>query len=135
MSKTLENLLAISGMPGLYRMKTNRSNGLIVEDLDEGKSQFVSMRKHQFTPLESVAIFTFTDSVELEKVFKTMADKEAELPPVDVKSSNGDLFGYFGEIVPEYDTDRVYPNDIRKVIKWYSFLKDRKMLNFSDEEE
>ena len=84
MSKTLENLLAVSGMSGLYKMKTNRSNGLIVEDLDEGKSQFVSMRKHQFTPLESVAIFTFTDSVELEKVFKTMAEKESDLPVVNV---------------------------------------------------
>jgi hypothetical protein len=133
MSK-LENLLAITGMSGIYRLKTNRNNGLIVEDLDQGKTQFVSLRKHQFTPLESVAIYTASDSVELDKIFQTMMEKEAELPPVDPKSNNDTLFGYFLQILPEYDPDRVYPNDIRKVIKWYQFLKERDMIGSSEEE-
>lgn len=135
MSKKLENLLAITGMPGIYRMKSNRNNGLIVEDLDHGKSQFVPLRNHQFTPLESVAIYTLSDSVELAKIFGIMAEKEASVPPVDVKSSNDTLYGYFEQILPDYDRDRVYPNDIRKVIKWYGFLKERDMINGSGEEE
>lgn len=134
MSNKLEHLLAITGMPGIYRMRANRSNGLIVEDLDHGKTQFVPIRNHQFTPLESVAIYTTTDSVELMKIFLTMAEKEAQVPPVDVKSSNEDLYGYFQEILPDYDKDRVYPNDIRKVIKWYGFLKERGMISDSEEE-
>lgn len=134
MSNKLEHLLAITGMPGIYRMRANRSNGLIVEDLDQGKTQFVPIRKHQFTPLESVAIYTATDSVELMKIFQAMAEKEASLPPVDVKSSNEVLHDYFGEILPDYDRDRVYPNDIRKVIKWYGFLKERGLINDSEEE-
>lgn len=135
MSKKLENLLAITGMPGIYRMKSNRSNGLIVEDLDHGKSQFVPLRKHQFTPLESVAIYTHSDSVELSKIFGIMSEKEATVPPVDAKSSNDALYGYFKQILPDYDRDRVYPNDIRKVIKWYGFLKERDMIHGSGEEE
>jgi hypothetical protein len=121
-------------MSGIYRLKTNRNNGLIVDDLDQGKTQFVSLRKHQFTPLESVAIYTASDSVELDKIFQTMMEKEAELPPVDPKSNNDTLFGYFSQILPEYDPDRVYPNDIRKVIKWYQFLKERDMIGSSEEE-
>jgi len=135
MSKKLENLMAISGMPGIYRMKANRSNGLIVEDLDNQKTQFVPMRKHQFTPLESVAIFTVTDSVELTGVFDRMAELESSTPPVDVKSSNEKLHEYFGQVLPDYDKERVYPNDIRKVIKWYSFLKEKQFFEGSGEEE
>ena len=63
-----------------------------------------------------------------------MSEKEAGLPPVDVKASNQELFDYFAEILPEFDRDRVYPNDIRKVIKWYAYLKDRDLINGSEEE-
>ena len=63
-----KELIAISGVPGLYKMVGNRSNGLIVEDLDTGKRKFVSMRKHQFSPLETIAIFTYTDSIPLIEV-------------------------------------------------------------------
>ena len=58
----LENIVAVSGMPGLYRMAGSRSNGLIIEDFDTGKKRFASIRKHQFTPLESVSIYTLADT-------------------------------------------------------------------------
>ena len=83
----LKDLVAVSGMPGIYRMAANRNNGLIIEDLDTGKRKFAPARKHQFTPLESIAIFTMEqDSIELGKVFQNMLDQLDDNPPV---SANG----------------------------------------------
>ena len=66
----LENILSVTGMPGLYRLITTRSNGIVIEDLDTGKKSFVSMRKHQFTPVESIGIYTYTD---VEDIVEGMA--------------------------------------------------------------
>lgn len=132
----LDNLIAVSGLPGLFRMAANRSNGLIVEDLDSGKRRFVSARKHQFTPLGSIAIFTDDgDSVELANVFRNMRDQFEDLPPVEPTAKSEVLFDYFSNILPNYDPDRVYPGDVKKVIKWFNSLKEKGLLTETDEEE
>ena len=134
----LENYVVVSGMSGIYKMAANRDNGLIVEDMDTGKRKFVSARKHQFTPLESIAIFTITDSVELKKVFQKMLDLMATTAPVSPKSSSKEILEYFTAVLPEFDRDRVHVSDIKKVIKWFNFLNERKLLETvksSDEEE
>ena len=83
----LDDLIAVSGLPGLFRMAANRSNGLIVEDLETGKRRFVSARKHQFTPLGSITIYTDDgDSVELANVFRNMRDQLEDRPPVDANA-------------------------------------------------
>ena len=120
----LSNILAISGLSGLYKMLGNRKNGLIVESLEDGKKKFVPARKHQFTPLESVAIYTLTDTEELPGIFETMRKQLEENPPVNPKADKAELYGYFSKILPTFDEDRVYPNDIGKIIKWFTFLKD-----------
>lgn len=125
-------LVAISGLSGLHQLVTNRSNGLIVEGLEDGKSRFVSARKHQFTPLESIAIYTYEDTIELKKVFTMMSSSEIEIP--EAKSSANDLKSYFEQIIPEYDRDRVYPKDMKKVIKWYNLLQSKGMKTFEEEE-
>ncbi len=132
----LEDLIAVSGLPGLYKMAGNRPNGLIIEDLDTGKRKFASMRKHQFSPLETIAIFTNQDSVSLVEVLKKMYDQKSHTPPVSSKASADDLRSYFEAIVPDHDHYRVYPKDIKKIIKWFTFLDDREMFAAqSDEEE
>ena len=133
----LEDLIAVSAMPGLYRMAGNRSNGLIVEDLDTGKRKFVSMRKHQFSPLETIAIFTLEDSVALIEVLKKMHAIKSDTPPVSPRADSDSLRAYFSEIVPDHDAFRVYPKDIRKIIKWFEFLDARNIFDTvaSDEEE
>lgn len=132
----LDNLIAVSGLPGLFRMAANRSNGLIVEDLDSGKRRFVSARKHQFTPLGSIAIFTDDgDSVELVSVFRSMRDQFDDRPPVEPTAKSEELFDYFADILPNYDPDRVYPGDVKKVIKWFNSLKENGLLTETDEEE
>ncbi len=132
----IQELIAVSGLPGLYKMAASRANGLIVEDLDTGKRKFVSMRKHQFSPLETIAVFTMTDSVALTEVLQKIHALREETPPVSHKSSNDELRSYFREVLPEHDEYRVFPKDIKKIIKWYNFLNDRNLFEqFTDEEE
>ena len=128
----LEKLVAVSGMPGIYKMAANRNNGLIIEDLSTGKKRFASARKHQFTPLESIAIFTDDgDSTELANVFQSMLEKIGTTPPVNTNAKAEELHAYFMEILPNYDRDRVFVGDIKKVIKWFNFLNERNLLSSS----
>ena len=133
----LSNLVAVSGKPGIYRMSANRPNGLIVEDLDNGKKTFVSGRIHQFTPLESISIYTETEenTVELKDVFRKMLEQIESNPPIDVKASADATRAYFEDILPSFDRDRVYVSDIKKLVKWFSFLNDRNLLSLEDEVE
>ncbi len=129
----LEDFVAVSGLPGVFRMAANRSNGLIVEDLDSGKRKFVSARKHQFTPLASIGIYTQDDTEELDVIFKTMMEKSATLAPIPHNSKPAEVISYFKEILPDYDEDRVYLSDMKKVIKWFNFLNDRKLISLEEE--
>ncbi len=136
----LENLVAVSGLPGLFKMAANRSNGLIIEDIDTGKKRFASVRKHQFTPLESIAIYTDDgDSTEITNVFRNMLDQIDDNPPIEAKSSPEQLHEYFADVLPNYDRDRVMTGDIKKLIKWFKFLHERDILmdtlNSNKEEE
>ena len=132
----LENLVAVSGMAGIFKMAANRNNGLIIEDLSTGKKKFASARKHQFTPLESIAIFTDDgDSTELAKVFQYMLEKIGTHPPVSTNSKSEELHAYFAEILPNYDRDRVFNGDIKKVIKWFNFLNERNLVSLSSPEK
>jgi hypothetical protein len=134
--------MSISGLPGLYKMLANRPNGLIVEDIDTKKKRFCSVRKHQFTPLGSVSIYTLMDTVPLKDVFISMRDKLEEHPLPDNSADNEALSSFFSIIVKDYDPERVYPSDIKKIIRWYQFMVEKGILdealteeNTSDEEE
>jgi len=132
----IDEIVAVSGLPGLYKAVTSRNNGMIIEDIDTQKSRFASIRKHQFTPLATVAIYTDDDATEINEVFSTMMAKEESLPVPELKtSSSQDLFKYFGEILPDYDTERVLISDVKKVLKWYTFLKKRDLFPFEATEE
>lgn len=125
----LEKLVVVSGIAGIHRVAANRNNGLIIEDLDSGKKRFASSRKHQFTPLESIAIYTTMDSKELKQVFQSMLDQFEDNPPVNTsKSKAEDIKEYFADILPDYDPDQVHLSDMKKVIKWFNFLKERDLL-------
>lgn len=135
----LENLVSISGMSGLYRIAGNRNNGLIVEDLRTGKKKFASARRHQFTPLESIAVYTDDgESTELRHVFRNMKQQLEDNPPVDPNAGAEELHDYFTDVLPNYDRDRVFTGDIKKIIKWFTFLHENGVLtedNGDDTEE
>ncbi|MDX1666906.1 MAG: DUF5606 domain-containing protein [Saprospiraceae bacterium] len=130
----LENIISVSGMPGLYRVVGNRNNGLIIEELETGKRRFASARRHQFTPLESIAIFTDDgDSIELATVFRNMLQQYEDNPPEDPGADPEKLEEYFADVLPTYDRDRVFTRDIKKVIKWFNLLKENGLLEEQEE--
>lgn len=131
----LDPYVAVSGNPGVFKLVGPRSNGLVVEEIDTNKVKFFSTRKHQFTPLGTVAIYTLEDSEDLKKIFTTMLEQMDENPPVSPSAENHVIFEYFEKILPDFDEDKVYISDIKKVIKWFNFLKERDLLSGSDEEE
>ncbi len=129
-----EKLVAISGMSGIYIVAANRNNGLIVEDVDSGKRRFVSSRKHNFTPLASIGIYSEDDTTELKVVFRNMLEQLETNSPVPANAKPEELHDYFGKVLPEYDRDKVYISDIKKVIKWFGFLNARNLIPTAEEE-
>ena len=138
LNMNLKDFVAVSSMPGLYRLIATRSNGLLIQEIDYEKTKFASTRKHQFTPLETVAIYTDNDSTELKEIFQRIESNLEDLPLPESNSSKEDFFNYFSEILPDYDEERVMISDVKKVIKWFKFLKERNLLileDSSDEEQ
>lgn len=134
----LKDFLSVSGLPGIYRLVGSRSNGLIIEDFAEGKRKFVSSRRHQFTPLESIAIYTDDgESTELKNVFQNMMEQYEDNPPVSPNASSEELKEYFADVLPTYDENRVHIGDIKKVVKWFTFMYEHNLFeeDATDEEE
>ena len=137
----LKDIMAISGLPGLYKMVTSRNNGLLVANMDTGKTKFCSVRKHQFTPLGSIAIYTIVDTIPLKDVLSTMHEQKNDIPLPAEKADKSVLQEYFVQIVPQYDTERVYASDIKKLVKWFRFLEKHELMDAvlaeesTDEEE
>jgi len=130
----LSKFVAISGKSGIFKMLNNKNNGMIAENLETRKKGFYSTRSYQFTPLESISIYTTDEAggAELKTVFKKMLEGDA-IP--DAKASADDLRAYFTKVLPEHDQDQVHISDIKKLIKWFVFLKDRDLLKDEPEEE
>lgn len=133
MEYEFDKLVAMSGQQNLFHMIANRGNGLILEDIGTKKRQFYSMRQHQFTPMASIGIYTDDDSIELKEVFNRMRNSEEALP--ENLNETAGMISYFEKILPEYDRDRVKVNDMKKVIKWFTFLKNQDLLNLLDKTE
>ncbi len=131
-----DEMVAVSGLSGIYKLIANRSNGLIIEDVDTGKRKLAPARKHQFTPLASIGIYTGEeDTAELAVIFREMRDQFEKNPPVASSASGEELSNYFASILPNYDRDRVFSGDIKKVIKWFKFLNERNIIPEEEVEE
>ncbi|MCH2194884.1 DUF5606 domain-containing protein [Kordia sp.] len=136
---SLEKILAISGKPGLYELKTQTRNGFVAESLSDGKKISVSLR-HNVSLLSEIAIYTYTEEIPLGDVLEKVKEKEnGAATSINHKESKAVLTNYFSEVLPDYDQDRVYPSDIKKVIQWYNLLHSKGMTDFtaavSSEEE
>jgi len=129
----LEKLVVISGKSGVFKMLVNKNNGMIAQNLDTQKKGFFSTRSHQFTPLASITVYTTDEKggAELSTVFDKMFDA-GDTP--DTKASADDLRAYFAKVLPEHDQDQVHISDIKKIVKWFSFLNERDLLIGDDEE-
>ncbi|MGH1387975.1 DUF5606 family protein [Kordia sp.] len=130
---SLEKILAISGKPGLYELKTQTRNGFVAESLSDGKKISVSLR-HNVSLLSEIAIYTYSEEVPLGAVLEKVKEKEnGAATSINHKESKAVLTNYFSEVLPDYDEDRVYPSDIKKVIQWYNLLHSKGMTDFTVE--
>jgi hypothetical protein len=130
----LKRILSISGQSGLFKMVAESKNNIIVESLETLKRMPVHSTS-KVSALEDIAIYTENGDVPLKDIFKLISDKENGGPAISPKSSGNELKAYFEMIVPEYDRDRVYISDIKKVLLWYNTLQQKELLDFSETEE
>jgi len=117
----LEGILNISGEPGLFKVVATTKNTIIVESLTDGKRKPISSHS-KANMLEEISLYTYSETKPLTEIFEDIAKQENGKKAISHKSQKNDLTNYFREILPEYDEERVYISDIKKVIQWYNSL-------------
>ncbi|WP_028375826.1 DUF5606 domain-containing protein [Leeuwenhoekiella sp. MAR_2009_132] len=130
---SLDKIVSISGKPGLYHLRAQTRSGFIAESLADGKKMPVGLR-HNVSVLSEISIYTLDGESPLREVFAKIAEKENGGSAIDHKGSKDELEAYFFEILPNFDEDRVYASDIKKVIQWYNLLQKNNLLGEAQKE-
>lgn len=125
---SLEKILAISGKPGLYELKIQTRSGFLAESLVDGKKLNVGLHSN-VSLLSEISVYTFDGELPLGQVFKSIAEKEDNKEAISHKEDKDKLEAYFAEVVPNYDVDRVYASDIKKIINWYNMLITKELIS------
>jgi len=130
----LETILAISGKPGLYKLVSRGNNSLIVETLDAQKKRMPIFGTDKVISLGDIAMYTDDEEVPLRRVFKNIFDKESgKKTSLDYKKASKDeLAAFMAEALPNYDRDRVYPADMKKLAQWYNILIENGVTDFEE---
>lgn len=119
----LSGIISISGMGGLYKVTGQLKNGLVAKSLADGKNVPV-YASNKVSALEDISVFCESDDIPLKDVFQKIADKENNGAAPDAKKTDDKvIIAYFGEVLPDYDRERVYKSDMRKIIGWYNLLQ------------
>lgn len=124
-------IVAVTGIGGLFQLLTTKSDGAIVRNLTDKSTKFIPARVHNVTPIESIEIYTTDENVRLHVVLQAIKDNEATTPIVDAKKAdNNAIKNYFKTVFPLLDEERVYVSDMKKMLKWYELLKANDLLRF-----
>jgi hypothetical protein len=129
----LSGIISISGMSGLYKVVAQAKNGLIVESILD-KKRVAVQSTNKVSSLEDVSIYSTADDVPLKDVFQKIYEKESGKTSIDHKSADAELKKYFKAVFAEYDEERVYVSDIKKVINWYNILQKEGLLEKQPEQ-
>ena len=130
----LSKILSIAGKPGLYEMISNTKNGVLVESLLDGK-RIPAFSHERISSLEEISVFTETDDVPLKQIFHSMFNIMNQQPALSHKSSAKELTAFFASVLPDYDSDRVYVSDIKKMVQWYNLLQSKGLIDLSEDPE
>ncbi|MFT6796444.1 MAG: hypothetical protein ACJART_001585 [Maribacter sp.] len=131
----LEKILSVAGKPGLYELITQTRSGFVAASLIDGKKISVGL-KSNVSVLSEIAIYTLDEELPLREVFLKMQVKEKSgKTSISHKEDKIKLEEYFFEVLPNYDEDRVYASDIKKIINWYNILVDKGIADFTKNEE
>jgi len=132
---SLDKILSITGKPGLYNLVTQTRSGFVAESLLDGKKITVGLRNN-VSVLSEIAIYTLDEELPLREVFQKIQVKEkGGKTAIPHKSEKIKLEEYFFEVLPNYDEDRVYASDIKKVIQWYNILQENGITDFSENDD
>ena len=130
----LETILAISGKPGLYKLVSRGNSNLLVETLDAEHKRMPVFATDRVISLSDIAMYTDTEEVPLRQVMKNIQQKEnggpTSLDPR--KATKQELTAYVAEVLPEFDRDRVYPSDMKKLLTWYNLLLENGITDFDE---
>ncbi|MBQ4229253.1 MAG: DUF5606 domain-containing protein [Bacteroidaceae bacterium] len=130
----LETILAISGKPGLFKLVSRGNRSLIVETLDAQKKRFPAFGADKVISLADIAMYTDEKEVPLREVLNNIKAKESgKTASIDWrKASKDELFAYLGEVLPNFDGDRIYPSDVKKLVQWYNVLIENGLTDFDE---
>lgn len=130
----LKEILAIAGHSGLFKFISQGRNGIIVEGV-ESKKRMNAFAHYKVSSLSDIAIYADSGEVPLRKIFKTIQELEKSGDVLDAKANDTKIKEFFGKILPDYDKDRVYVSDIKKIFTWYTILNRNGINNFEEEIE
>lgn len=126
----LKGILSISGQPGLFKLVAETKNSIIVESLINGK-RMPAYSTSKISSLSDISVFTETGEILLTELFRKIKEKGNV---VSAKASSNEIKAFFNNVLPEYDKDRVYVSDMKKVIQWYQLLDEQNLLIETEEE-
>ena len=124
----VEKILAIAGKPGLYSLKVQTRTGFVAESFLDGKKVTIGLRSN-VSLLSEISVYTQTEEKPLADVLRSIAIKENEGPAISHKEDNAKLTAYFLEVLPDYDQERVYASDIKKIINWYNTMQAKGLVS------
>ncbi|MFX0558169.1 DUF5606 domain-containing protein [Maribacter sp. CXY002] len=128
----LDKILSVAGKPGLYKLITQTRSGFVAESLLDGKRVSVGLRSN-VSVLSEIAIYTLEEELPLRDVFlKIQVKEKGNKTSVSHKDEKIKMEEYFFEILPNYDEDKVYASDIKKIIQWYNILLENGITDFDE---
>ncbi|EAQ41869.1 MULTISPECIES: DUF5606 family protein [unclassified Polaribacter] len=119
-------IISVAGKPGLFQVISQSKNAIIVQGLNDNKRVAINATQN-VSLLENIAIYTYEEDLPLLEVFKAMSEKTNGEKAISHKESGAKLTSFFAEVLPNYDDERVYTSNIKKVIQWYNLLVDAGM--------
>ena len=128
----LTKIVSISGKSGLFKVISQSKNAVIVESLLDQK-RFPAFGHEKMSSLEEISVFTTGEDRPLKDVFKAFFEKLEGKSAIDPKADNKAITAFFSEHVPDFDSERVYISDIRKMLSWYNMLLAQNLLDFTEE--
>lgn len=129
----LKGVLAVSGKPGLFKMISQTKGGLIVEGFED-KKRLPVYSAHQISALEEISIYTNESDIALKDVFKKMFELLEGKEVMNAKSDKNEMMNFFTEVLPDYDEEKVYHSDVKKLFQWYNLLLKHGYMVFDETE-
>lgn len=130
----LSTILSITGKPGLFKLISQTKNGALVESLLDSR-RYPAFAHEKISSLEDISIFTTDDDISLKEVFQKIYEKENGGDCIDNKASEKEIRAYMEQVLPNYDRERVYLSDMRKLFSWYKILNAKQLINLDEEKQ